>query len=64
MSIHEVGKMVQEKVNTGGKDHSLFQPSPESDRNSCGRWLRPDRTIEYYDLKNNVNFFHTVTDVT
>jgi len=53
MSIHELGKMVMEKVNSGGKDHSLFQPAPESDHNSCGKWLRPDRTIEYYDLKNN-----------
>eukprot|EP01119_Soliformovum_irregulare_P005210 TRINITY_DN1675_c0_g1_i1.p1 TRINITY_DN1675_c0_g1~~TRINITY_DN1675_c0_g1_i1.p1 ORF type:complete len:1447 (-),score=577.25 TRINITY_DN1675_c0_g1_i1:61-4401(-) len=53
MSVNEVCKQVLEKTNVGGKDHCLFQPSPPSDTTSVGRWLKPERTLEYYDLKTN-----------
>ena len=54
MSVHEACKVIQEKTQIGGKDHGLFEPSPPNDTSSCGRWLKPERTLEYYDLKTNV----------
>jgi len=52
MSVHEACKVIQEKATQGGKDHGIFQPS-EVEPNSMGRWLRPDKTLEFYDLKAN-----------
>jgi len=54
MSVHEVTKQVAEKTGLGGKDHAIFQPCMESEKVvQMGRWLKPDRTLEYYDLKTN-----------
>ena len=39
---------------SGGKDHALFQPSGHEADPGMGKWLRADRTLEYYDLKQNV----------
>ncbi len=55
MSVHEVTKAIQEKVGVGGKDHGIFQPI-ENDPTQMGRWLKPDKSLEYYDLKANVHF--------
>jgi len=52
MSVNEVCKLIQEKTGVGGKDHGLFSPV-EGDPSTCGRWLKPERTLEYYDLKTN-----------
>jgi len=51
MSVHEVCKGIMEKVGIGGKDHGLFQPIPLAD--SCGRWLKAEKTLEFYDIKSN-----------
>ena len=40
------------QTNEGGEDHGLFQPAGEGKRGA--RWLRMDRTLQYYDLKINV----------
>lgn len=48
----------------GGEDHGLFQPAGEGKRGA--RWLRMDRTLQYYDLKINVCsylLFCTITSV-
>lgn len=54
MSIHEVCKAIIEKTGIGGADHGLFHPSPETDTTTMGKWLKPERSIEYYDLQSNV----------
>eukprot|EP01113_Clastostelium_recurvatum_P020003 TRINITY_DN236_c0_g1_i4.p1 TRINITY_DN236_c0_g1~~TRINITY_DN236_c0_g1_i4.p1 ORF type:complete len:2591 (+),score=1077.50 TRINITY_DN236_c0_g1_i4:231-8003(+) len=51
MSVSEVIGQIKEKTNEGGDDHGLFQPGLEGKRPS--RWLRLDRTLQYYDLKMN-----------
>jgi len=52
MSCHEVCKQIQEKVSQGGADHALLQPATENE-DGYGRWLRMDRTLAFYDIKNN-----------
>jgi len=51
MSVSEACAQIQEKTNEGGEDHGLFQPAGEGKRSA--RWLRMDRTLQYYDLKTN-----------
>jgi len=53
MSVHEVCKAIMEKTGVGGKDHALFQPTTHEADPGMGKWLRPDRTLEYYDMKQN-----------
>lgn len=53
MSVHEACKVIQEKTSIGGKDHGLFKPSPEADKSSVGQWLRPEKTLEFYDITTN-----------
>jgi len=50
MSVHEVCKQIQEKTEIGGPDHGLFEPRQGE---SCGRWLKREKTLEYYDIKSN-----------
>jgi talin len=51
MSVSEACATIQEKTSEGGEDHGLFQPAGEAKRGA--RWLRMDRTLQYYDLKTN-----------
>jgi talin len=52
MSCSEACKQIKDKIGEGGEDHGLFQKaSPEGKWPS--RWLRPDRTLQFYDLKAN-----------
>ena len=51
MSVSEACRQIQEKTGEGGDDHGLFQRGIEGKRPS--RWLRPERTLQYYDLKAN-----------
>eukprot|EP01104_Vermistella_antarctica_P018056 TRINITY_DN6574_c0_g1_i1.p1 TRINITY_DN6574_c0_g1~~TRINITY_DN6574_c0_g1_i1.p1 ORF type:complete len:2432 (+),score=758.04 TRINITY_DN6574_c0_g1_i1:122-7417(+) len=48
MSISEVVVTIREKTQEGGADHGMFQPTVPG--KSTGRWLQPDRTIQFYDL--------------
>jgi len=50
MSVGEVTKAIREKTNEGGDDHGLFQP-PATNR--PGRWLKPERTLQFYDITSN-----------
>jgi len=51
MSVSEACAQISEKTSEGGEDHGLFQPGLEGKRPP--RWLRLDRTLQYYDLKLN-----------
>jgi len=53
MSIYEVCKSIQEKIGIGGKDHGIFLPSGEREPDTLGKWLKPEKSIEFYDLKQN-----------
>jgi len=50
MSVSETLKDIMDKTNEGGRDHGLFQP-PDEKIGRTGRWLRPDKTLLFYDLK-------------
>lgn len=52
MSVSECLAQVKEKFGEGGEDHGLFQPAEEGKR--AARWLRPEKTLMYYDLRLNV----------
>jgi hypothetical protein len=57
MTVYEVCKQIREKnpePGSTGSDHGLFQPA---DGVRPGRWLRPERTLMYYDLKSGVCLF-------
>lgn len=56
MSVHEALKQIQEKTNDGiaQKDHWLYKPLNEDSGPKGGKWLRPERTLEFYDLRVNV----------
>jgi hypothetical protein len=56
MSVDEAGKLVSEKFQVPSQDHVLFQPAHENDKNTVGKWMARDRTLEYYQLANNVIF--------
>jgi len=52
MTIFEVCKQIREKLNIEGvgSDHGMFQPAEGA---RMGRWLKPERTLMYYDMKSN-----------
>ncbi|KAM9956083.1 hypothetical protein ACTFIW_005939 [Dictyostelium discoideum] len=51
-TVAEVCAQVREKINeTSGDDHGLFQPGIDAKRPS--RWLKMDKTLQFYDLKIN-----------
>jgi hypothetical protein len=52
MSVSECLGQIKEKFNEGGEDHGLFQPGEEGKRNA--RWLRAEKTLQFYDLRLNV----------
>jgi len=52
--IGEVCSEVSEKTNTGGKDHGLFQPSPQKP-SVKPRWLAATRSFRFYDIENGVS---------
>lgn len=54
MSCHEVCKNIQEKIGGegGGADHAIYKPVTEESGPKGGKWFRPEKTLEYYDLKN------------
>ena len=54
MSISEVVVTIREKTQEGGADHGMFQPTVPG--KSTGRWLQPDRTIQFYDLFSGVRY--------
>jgi len=53
MSVHEACKTVAEKTTVGGKDHGLFQPKSPDVPEGVGKWLAPEKSLEFYDLKTN-----------
>lgn len=54
ITVHEACKTIAEKTGEGGKDHGLYKPLNENSGIKGGRWLRPERTLEYYSLSTNV----------
>lgn len=57
MSVHEATKTILEKsVDSpeGSKDHAIFKPLTDSSGTKGGKWLRIEKTLEFYDLKSNV----------
>eukprot|EP00179_Madagascaria_erythrocladioides_P023475 CAMPEP_0198344436 /NCGR_PEP_ID=MMETSP1450-20131203/67599_1 /TAXON_ID=753684 ORGANISM="Madagascaria erythrocladiodes, Strain CCMP3234" /NCGR_SAMPLE_ID=MMETSP1450 /ASSEMBLY_ACC=CAM_ASM_001115 /LENGTH=590 /DNA_ID=CAMNT_0044049691 /DNA_START=77 /DNA_END=1845 /DNA_ORIENTATION=+ len=50
MSVSEACKQLRDKTGEGGADHGLFQPGAGR---RPSRWLRPDRTLQFYDLKSD-----------
>ena len=54
MSAHEACKAIQERIEDGssGMDHGIFKPLSEDSGPKGGRWLRPEKNLEYYDLKS------------
>jgi hypothetical protein len=63
MTIFEVCKQIREKLNIEGigSDHGLFQPAEGA---RMGRWLKPERTLMFYDMKSNVRMtFFLVTEL-
>ena len=62
MSVHEACKTILEKTeNLGsGKDHGLFKPISEELGLKGGKWLKPERTLEYYDLHQNVCSYYWI----
>ncbi len=60
MSVHESCKTIVEKLadgggSSGGKDHGLYKPLTEDSTIKGGKWLKPDKTLAFYDLKSNVS---------
>eukprot|EP01133_Synstelium_polycarpum_P004292 gene4292-5011_t len=51
MFVHEVCAQIRERINDTGDDHGLFQPGVDGKRPS--RWLKADKTLQFYDLKMN-----------
>jgi len=51
MSVQDTILTCQEKLQTGGPDHGLFQPAGET-ATFCGKWLEPNKTLEFYDLRS------------
>jgi len=51
MSVLECSRVIREKTEEGGDDHGLFQPALEGKRPA--RWLKNERTLQYYDLQQN-----------
>lgn len=64
MSIHEVLKEIREKTTTGGADHGLFEPAIFSSNGELiqgGRWLKEGKTLNFYNITNNVQIiFFTI----
>lgn len=56
-TLHELMKSVKEKTNFADdiKELGVYQPA---DGMRPGRWLRLDKTLAYYDIKNNVRSRH------
>jgi hypothetical protein len=53
MSVSETLKDIKDKTNEGGRDHGLYQPEDQKlGRNA--RWLKPDKTLQFYDIKAGV----------
>ncbi len=59
MAVAECLKEIKEKTNVGGGDHGLFQPAHGE---TGARWLKENRTLQYYSLTSNVNFAHLKSD--
>lgn len=56
MSVLEACKTIAQKINgdaSSGADHGLYQP-PNEEEVKGGKWLRSDRTLGHYEIKNNV----------
>ncbi len=61
MSVSEMCKEIREKCpNAGGADHGIFQPGGPLQK---PRWLKPDKTLRFYDLQSGVtcNSFVLIT---
>jgi len=72
ISVHEACQQIRERMPDGGQDHMLFQPfpyvapppssrskgaaEPPPEGNPIGVWLKPNRTLESYDLNSSVRF--------
>jgi talin len=50
-SVREVLNDIIAKTEKGGRDYGLFQPADPKNLHPA-RWLKDDRTLAYYDLKN------------
>ena len=54
MSVAEVCQQIREKYEVGGADHGIFQPDVKGQQ--TGRWLRMDRTLQFYDINTGVSY--------
>ena len=57
MSVHEACKTIIEKNAdlNGGRDHGLYKPLTDDSGTRNGKWLRPEKILDFYDLKQNVS---------
>lgn len=51
MSVVEACSQVEEKVGVGGPDYGFFMPPQGSRERNVGRWLKPTKTLAFYDLE-------------
>ena len=58
--VYDVGKELRERFgdSVGGADHGIFLPSEEISKR---KWLAPGRKLEFYDLKNGVFSFFSIS---
>jgi hypothetical protein len=54
MSVAEALTAIRDRTGEGGMDHGLFLPASESQANSKGKWMRDEKLLQNYDLKNGV----------
>jgi len=56
MSVAEATKSIREKTGEGGADHGIFLPPIPG--KTTGRWLKDDRTLQYYDLTSGTEIHY------
>jgi hypothetical protein len=57
MGVSEAIQVIREKTQVGGPDFGLFQPSTNAEETTTARWLKENRTLQFYGLENGVSFF-------
>jgi len=58
MTISEVLSTIRERTGEGGLDHGLFLPASETQTGTKGKWMRSEKLLSNYDLKNGVKRFY------
>lgn len=57
-TVHEALKEIwSTKIGQSERDHGLYLPR-ESNRKGKAQWLRPERTLRYYDIQDGVHLLH------